>query len=250
MDTDLVKLVERVLHHGIQLKSRLNQGEAFDLRIEQATLKEMLLSREEAQQNPEYGIDYSSAALAEPGFGTRQVAVSTRGRFLGVRYLLVSWLDEFFLIDSPWLAEWNENKLEQALYGTNDRAWQFWDQARLAEHRPGGIALWTSFLCVMLGFRGDLRDDVASLKKWTEATRARIPPRFGSKWVKPTDREIPPSVTPLRGRDLLRRMVMACGTLMLLLVPVFVYFLMRYMDRTTPNDAILSRDNRTGYGKE
>ena len=66
---------------------------------------------------------------------------------------MVCWLDELFLVDSAWDARWNESKLELALYGTNDRAWHFWEQARLADTRPGTEALSAFFLCVMLGFR-------------------------------------------------------------------------------------------------
>ena len=42
------------------------------------------------------------------------------------------WLDELFILYSSWESAWNERKLEGSLYGSNDRAWRFWEQARIA----------------------------------------------------------------------------------------------------------------------
>ena len=53
-----------------------------------------------------------------------------RSEFLGIRYALTCWLDEM-LIEAGW-REWDENKLESALYRTNIRYGNFWQQARLA----------------------------------------------------------------------------------------------------------------------
>ena len=80
------------------------------------------------------------------------IAISEPTRFLGVRYGLTCWLDELFILYSPWERLWNERKLEASLYGTNDRAWRFWEQARLAESRAGSSALEVFYLCVILGF--------------------------------------------------------------------------------------------------
>src|SRR5262249_56273100 len=58
-------------------------------------------------------------------------------RFLGIRYALVCWLDELFIVGTRWSARWNERKLEVALYGTHDRGWRVLGQARPAEGRGG-----------------------------------------------------------------------------------------------------------------
>jgi hypothetical protein len=246
MENEVVILVQRVLRHGIQLKERLVRGERFHLENEQAVLKQLLMTDVEATHLPEYGSETGSA-IAQPYYGGGTTQTERSGHFFGIRYILVCWLDETFLIDSPWDAAWNETKLEQALYGTNDRAWRFWEQARLAETRHGGTALWACFLSVMLGFRGDLREDPARLRAWIDAARTRLAQRKPTDWTPAPSREIETNVPPLMGKEALRRMVVSCGTLLLILLPVVLWFLVRYMDQTTPvstGDA-----TRAGYGK-
>ena len=247
MENDLSTLVQRVFRHGIQLKQRLLRGETFHLKNEQAVLKRLLLSEEEAAHIPEYGSETPAATGGEAFYGAAPAKERT-APFLGIRYLLVCWLDETFLIDSPWDVLWNENKLELALYGTNDRAWRFWEQARLAETRTGGTALWASFLSVMLGFRGDLREDSARLRAWVDAARQRLGQRRPTDWTPPPSREIVTNVPPLMGREALRRMVVSCGTFLLILLPVVLWFFARYLDQTTPTST--ARDTgRSGYGR-
>ena len=54
METEVVTLVQRVLRHGIQLKERLVRGERFHLQNEQAVLKQLLMTEEDATHLPEY----------------------------------------------------------------------------------------------------------------------------------------------------------------------------------------------------
>lgn len=248
MNHELDILVHRVLRHGIQLKERLRQGETFDLRNEQAVLKRLLLTEEQARQLPDYSNDAITYSQSDPVYGA-PLSSERSSSFLGVRYALVCWLDEIFLIDSPWDSLWNETKLEQSLYGSNDRAWKFWEQAKIAERRPGRHALRAFFLCVMLGFRGDFRDDTAYLSAWVEAARRRLAEDDPGDWPKPPDREIATSVPPLHGRDALRRMVMTCGTLLLVLIPIVAFFFVRYLDQTTPGTSASSEVSPVTYGK-
>src|SRR5688572_17908469 len=74
--------------------------------------------------------------------------------YKGLRYAVVSWIDELFIIDSPWRDEWSPNALEPALYGTRSRAHDFWEQARMASSRSDRNALEVFHLCLLLGFRG------------------------------------------------------------------------------------------------
>ena len=213
MHDDLNNRVHAILQHGIELKHRLLRGEPLVLDNEQAILKRLLQSDEDAQSSPEFGGD------------PRGPATSTAGRFLGVRYALVCWLDELFLTDTPWESRWNENKLELALYGTNDRAWRFWEQARLAETRPSNDVIAAFYLCVMLGFRGDLREEPDQLNAWVEGSRKRLTRRGVGAWTRPPELLPATNVPPLRGRESLRRMVVAGGTLLLFLLPVLAFFL-------------------------
>src|SRR5262249_55516936 len=112
MQEALANFVYPVFEYGIRLKERLGQGEDLDFDRERATLKGFLTNHD-AMRLPEFGGEVDS----------RSLAVSRRGAdaFLGIRYALVSWLDDIFILDSPWSRQWNERKLETDLYGTNIR---------------------------------------------------------------------------------------------------------------------------------
>src|SRR4051812_28490812 len=128
MHQALADLVHPVLYNGLALKERLERGEEADFATERGYLKGLLLTEVEAQRVPDFGGDLEQHGLD----GDR----GQRGRgFLGIRYALACWLDEIFVLDSPWGQQWNEQKLEAELYGSNDRAWKFWDQAHRAEQR-------------------------------------------------------------------------------------------------------------------
>src|SRR5205823_14678794 len=111
---------------GIALRGRLERGERLDLPREQAELKTLLMADNELRTLPDY--------VGEGNFGQTIMGAPRTGppAFRGVRYALTSWLDELCIVDAPkdWAANWNEQKLETALYGTNDRAWRFWEEAR------------------------------------------------------------------------------------------------------------------------
>src|SRR5262245_39936112 len=178
MRKEIADLVYPVINYALQLKRRVDRGEELSLSNEQAQLKGLLKSESAARRWPEYAGDAPAGGFDDSGRGSSE-------HFLGIRYALACWLDEIFILDSPWKAEWNERKLEAALYGSNDRAYKFWDQARKAEARPEKDALEVFFLCVMLGFRGDLRDDPDGLRAWREAAEAQLGrPR---EWVGPPD---------------------------------------------------------------
>jgi type VI secretion system protein ImpK len=225
----LANLVHPVLQRGLLVKERLDRGEQVDFSSEQAVLRGLLQTDVEARRWTEFGGDDSRTSAEQP----RPAGARGQGRapgadhFLGVRYALVCWLDELFVLDSPWSAQWNEQKLEVGLYGTNDRAWKFWDQARRAETRQGRDALEVFYLCVMLGFAGQLREQPDRLQSWTTATRAVLAQVSEREWPDAAEVDPPTQVPPLRGRELLQRMVLAGGLLLLLLIPVVAFFLVR-----------------------
>lgn len=235
MHEDLANLTHHLLQHGIELKKRLLAGEKLDVASEQAVLKRLLLTDAESRRIPEYG---EEADL-----------VGKDGHFLGVRYALVCWLDELFLVDSPWEVDWNETKLEMALYGSNDRAWRFWDQAKIAERRPTIEALRAFYLCAMLGFRGDLGLDNSQLRVWVESVRRRLGSNDALSWSRPPERELITYVPPLRGQETLRRMIIACGTLMLVVVPLIAIFLVQFLNQNAPTSGAV-KAGRPTYGKD
>jgi type VI secretion system protein ImpK len=225
VQAEIAQLVHSVLNYAVELKARLDRGEEPDFDAQQAELKDRLLSDYEARRWPEYGgepprergtLAARSAADARP---------DNSGQFLGIRYALVCWLDELFTCHSPWAAAWNEHKLEVDLYGSNDRAWRFWEQAKLAQSRPGNDALEAFYLCVALGFRGELREQPEGLQVWTNHAKTRLGKVQEPAWPLAAAIEPPTRVPPLRGRERLRRMVL-CGWLTLLaLIPLAAYCL-------------------------
>ena len=207
MRPDIAELVYPVFLRALALRDRLGRGEDVDFETEHAALRG-LLQAEPADREQDDGPE--AAAPLRPQ---------------GVRYLLACWLDEFFIGFTPWAEKWQENKLETALFGTNDRAWRLWEQARQAERQGDADALEASFLSVMVGFRGDAGPDQA--RAWVAAARARqgrLKP-----WKAPPEREPPTDVPPLRWRGRLRRAVLLCGLLLLLLVPLTAFFIARQL---------------------
>jgi type VI secretion system protein ImpK len=219
MTDEMANLVQPIFDYGLQLKERLDQGEQPDIDVEQAKLKGLLLTEVEARRWVDFGGD---------GARGDDLDRSPSGeRFLGVRYALVCWLDEFFILNSPWENQWNEQKLEGELYGTNDRAWKFWEQAELAMSRPKTDALEVFFLCVLLGFRGELRDESERLQQWIATVKNRIAKIKAQDWPYPLEFEPPTYVPPHYGREQLQTMVFSCGIVLLAVIPVIAFFLVR-----------------------
>jgi type VI secretion system protein ImpK len=203
MREDLTGPVYAVMRQGLDLRERLERNpELVDMPAEQASLKEAL------RKVPNVG--------EEQGRGEH---------FLGIRYPLVCWLDEIFILNSPWKTEWTESTLEMALYDSRDRAFQFWEQARLAESRAGGDALEVFFLCVMLGFRGDWRNKPEKLQDWQRSVKALVFDHSQRRWPSPDEVQPPTFVPPLSGERRRRSMMLAGAISLLVLIPVAVAFL-------------------------
>jgi type IV/VI secretion system ImpK/VasF family protein len=223
MQPDVANVVHPVLAYGLRLKQLADDRESFDIDPEQAALKKLLLSDAEAQRWAEYGGESDTArGLQRSGVAGRRWSE----QFLGIRYLLVCWLDEI-MVDSPIGPQWNERKLETALYGSNERAESFWEQARRAEGRVGTDASEVCFLCVMLGFRGVHRGQPEQLQRWLGTVQARIAKGQGQECPIPPEQDPPINVPPRRGRERLQRLVLVWGAVLLLLIPVAVFYAVR-----------------------
>jgi type VI secretion system protein ImpK len=211
---EIANLVYPVLGRGLRLKERLDGGEVPSIDVEQAALKTMLLTESEARRLPDFG-----GEVERPAQALAAEAAPAARTFLGVRYALACWLDELLILHSSWSSAWNERKLEAALYGTNDRAWKFWEQAELAATRPAADALEGFFLAVVLGFRGELGLEPGRFATWFRATQARLGRGQLQPWQAPPALEPPTHVPPLRARDRLHRLVLTGGLILLGLVP-------------------------------
>jgi hypothetical protein len=210
MRDEIANLVHPIFARGLRLRERLLQGEEPSFEAEQAELLGLLLSEREALRWPEFGGD-----------------AADQGGFLGARYALACWLDELFVLDSPWSQRWNENKLEVRLYATNDRAWKFWDQARLAADRTQSDALETFFIGVMLGFTGEKVDNPLQLLDWLALTRKHLRQAGQAAWRPPPGIEPGTRVPPLRGRQALQRLLLLASAALLLAVPLVAFVLAR-----------------------
>jgi len=149
--------------------------------------------------------------------------------YLGVGYPLACWADELFTLNSPAGAAWNERKFEVEFYATNDRAWRFWRQARLAADRPIDDDLEVFYLCAVLGFRGEWADDPGQLRAWLGVTRDRLVKGLRREWVGPPALDPPGRVPPRYGKTRLRRMAVVAGVACLLAVPAAVLLIARQL---------------------
>ncbi len=221
MRDELAKQVYPVLQHGLKLKAKLDRGERPNLHAEQAELKRLLGSH--SQPSP---------------WGTGQnLSVTTgieTGRFLGVRYAMTCWLDELF-INSAWSREWDENKLELALFQRQDRFWLFWEQAAQAETTPESADAVEAFLmCVLLGFRGKRAEDEPGVfREWVSAARARAGKGYGKEL--PAIPEIAPTsnVPVLDGVEGYRRMAKALGLTVLIAIFVVTFLIVLWIGKNT-----------------
>src|SRR5262249_9683544 len=186
---EVSRVVHDVLRHGLKFKERVEANRPLSLDSVQAQLRSRLhgqLGREQAREANDY---------------------------LGVRYPLACWLDEIFITDSSWARDWDVRKLETALYRTNDRARIFWEQSDLASARPDKDDLEVFLLCMLLGFRGDLRDETGLLQDKREKFESQLGVRRLAEWRgMPPELAVPPTDVPeLHARERLRRLLMALG---------------------------------------
>jgi len=146
---------------------------------------------------------------------------TARLAFLGIRYALACWLDEIFILDSPWKDQWNVNSLESTLYKSRERATEFWEQAQRAQTRATRDALEVYYLCVMLGFRGDMLEKPAELNAWRDAVQSQITQEEGRTYSAPTGLQVNPTVhTKLDGAGKMQWWFMVCMILVLAFIPV------------------------------
>ena len=210
MRDDLASQTFAVILHGLKLRDRVAAGERPPLGAEQARLKGLLGS---ADQPAPWGSDHDP---------NRSMAAGTEREFLGLRYALVCWLDEI-LIEARW-REWDENKLESALYRTNIRYRNFWQQARIAEASPAAADAQEVFLlCVLLGFRGEMAENPDRLREWVQGARGRVTRVLGQE-LPPLPENTPVTdVPPLLAVESYRRMMGRLVAGVLFAVPVAAF---------------------------
>ncbi len=205
MREEIADLVYPIVAYAVQALQSVQRGDRVDMGAVQSELRGRLKTASEAQRWPDYGGDGD--------------------RFLGIRYGLTCWLDELFLRESPWHDQWNERKLEESLYGSNERAWKFWFQAKLAQMRPNSDALEAFYLLVMLGFRGEGPEKPDTVATWRDAAEAQLQRSASQPWAGPQELQPEMVVTPRRGRERLRTVLVLLIGAVALIVPFVSFFL-------------------------
>jgi type VI secretion system protein ImpK len=229
-----VELVDRqsefvlaLLSEGLRIRESLERGEALSFDLEYANIREMLLAAADLDGGMKVSVPPNAIpqALWKPD---TLAAGAWSGEFLGVRYPLVCWFDEVFCLDSPWADRWNEHKLEAELYGTNDRAWKFWQQAAIVDAKADSNLMQIFFWCVMLGFRGMLAEEPIKLVEWGAAQReklCRIQPLEFPEELEPD----PPTLVPPHNALLYhQRMLLICGITLMVVIPTLFFLLVRF----------------------
>jgi type VI secretion system protein ImpK len=148
---------------------------------------------------------------------------SARTGFMGIRYALACWLDEIFILDSAWKDQWNGNSMESTLYKSRERATEFWIQAERSQTRPTKDALEVYYLCVMLGFRGEMIEKPAELNQWRDAAQLQITQGEGRDYPVPPGLAVTPTVqNKLNGANAMQRWIMICVSIVLGFIPLVI----------------------------
>jgi type VI secretion system protein ImpK len=213
MRDEIAALVCPVLHHGLQLRDRVKKNPPLDtFKAEQHKLVELLEG--EGERHPDY-------------IGDAKRDHQDGDKFLGIRYALACWLDEIFIDPtSEWGRHWTEDSLEWRLFQSRDRAWKFWLQAEKAAAQVGNDALEGYYLCVILGFRGEKRDQADSIRNWVNSTQRRIV-RAQKEPPPLPDGAVPKNYERLSGREKMRAMMKWLCALILILIPVIFIMLIQ-----------------------
>jgi type VI secretion system protein ImpK len=205
MRDELADVVYPTVSYALQVRAGLERGDDLNMAAVQSELRTLLKTANEAQRWPEYGGDGD--------------------RYLGIRYALACWIDEMYILDSPWGPQWNERKLEESLYGSNERAWKFWFQAKLAQARPGTDALEAFYLCVMLGFRGEGPEKPDTVATWRDAVENQLARVHNQPWPGPQELQPELNAMPRRAKERLRQLLIGVIGMVALLIPAATFYL-------------------------
>lgn len=218
MHPAIAHYVHPVFHRGLELARRSAAGDPLEVDLEQAEL-EGLLFREPVEELARELAAIDRAA----GSPSSESRTRPKPALEEIRYLLICWLDDIFILSSPLGPEWSESKLEVRLTGRNDRSTSFWAHADAAERRHRTDILEVAYLCVALGFRGEMADHPEKLVHWRERTLRKI--AEDRPWAGPPALSWTSVAHPLDGLARSRRIALATAVVALLSIPVIALLL-------------------------
>jgi type VI secretion system protein ImpK len=214
MRAEIARLVFPVLTTGLLRKQELIGGVALDLAEVQKELAGLLQATSQTE------------AWVHPGrFGKD---------FLGIQYALACWLDEIFISeDSPWRVPWADRALELELFETRNRAWMFWQQSGHARKLAEPDALEVYYLCVVLGFRGIVRDDQGTgtrdfpdapqngdVKGWCDEIKEQLDNARAPENLLPVEKQPVTSVPELHGAARFQTLMFVVAVCLLVVAPI------------------------------
>jgi type VI secretion system protein ImpK len=234
----LLERADDVFNAGMKLFAEVQQSNSVDMIKRQAELIELLdrlLSHGKPNRNAPKSESVETQFPAEDLFQEQSLKLSSlpsKDDLAGVcRYLLACWLDELFVVDTQLTRQWNENKLEIRMFGTNDRAWRFWDYVNSEPVSKNLEVSQIALSCIMHGFQGQLVESHAELAVWVEKCKAMLFQSARDSWSPPPSLPLMADTPPLKGFGKLEMVIQLAITAGVILVPA-ISFLIVYSLRT------------------
>jgi hypothetical protein len=127
-----------------------------------------------------------------------------------------------------WADKWNEQKLEIQFFDSNDRAWQFWDQAKLAEQFSTLDYLEVFFLASVFGFHGTKNDDSPELIGWQNKIAYKLADRKNAM-IFAWDSPMQTNVYPRLYAKAFKSMVVITGLLFSATIPIIAFLFFSWL---------------------
>ena len=185
MQESIAQLVHPVFTYGLRAQGAAGPGRVADFETEQA-----------APQGPapERGRGPPLRRLRRRRPTRRARAGAAAQQFLGIRYALVCWLDELFiarlaLVGAGGTSGSSRSPSTAPTTGPGSSG----SRRRPPRAGPAATRSRSFFLCVMLGFRGEVAEEPERLRGWVAAARTQLGRVKGQEWVAPPEL-VPPLV--------------------------------------------------------
>ncbi len=135
MTPEFAHLVNPTFHYVLSLVDKLDNGQSLNLEFERNRIRGELQDADLTVASPDYPV--------------------SRDDFNVAKRALVYWVDEVMTVADH---QWKNIGLEIELYGTRDRAWEFYVRAETEARNRHPDVVETFYLALVLGFIGDIRD--------------------------------------------------------------------------------------------
>ena len=226
-----------VINAGMKLFQEVQDSSVVDMVDRQAELIELLdrfltLSGTDSAvgADKKRSMNYQGLEMGLES-GVKTGGLPAKDDLAGVsRYLLACWLDELFVVDTELSRQWNENKLEMLMFGTNDRAWRFWDHVNSEAVSKNIEVQQIALSCIMHGFQGQMVESHSELSAWVEKCKNSFFMKAQDSWTPPPGLPIIADTPVLKGRgelDSVIRIALVFGVILLPVISFLVVYSIR-----------------------